>query len=218
MNYRTKEHSSRGFTLTELAIVIGVVGTFLAGTWAAYGIVMKKVKINRAADQMATFVANLKKTFPRGYHPYSSGGDITVNLVDANVFPQSMIAPCTQLDGWTGAYQNAASNCAGLPDLRAKIHTDPMSTFAGAPNGTRYIPIWIMLSANDCPAFMAAIMQRIPGRTLVWGQVSTAAIDNVALPYTTGSGHSGIMIDRSTTPEVFSNCGGAHAGIVIDLR
>jgi len=50
----------RGFTLTEMAIVLGVVGIVLGGIWAASSSVNDKQKANKAAQEVAIITQNMR--------------------------------------------------------------------------------------------------------------------------------------------------------------
>lgn len=211
-----QQHHRRGFSLTELAIVLGVAGTFLAGTWAAYGKVMKKVKINRSVAQLEQLITNLKKTFPRGqFSPYD-GNDHTGDLIDAGVIPQDMRLQCYASGTWGGAYHSNNNNniCAGFPQMGiVYIHIDPGSVWVGAPAGKNLVPIWIGGIDNKyCPAFMAEVLKRIPPSTLVWAQTTHTA----PTPENGNSNGTGVAIDQNTLPDVFKDCAN-HTGIVIRL-
>ena len=84
-----------GFTLTELAIVLGVIGIVLASIWSASAMVSKKMKVNHAIQELQTIVSNIRSIYVGGSHFSQTGSmtDITAGMVNAGVFPPEMIVP-----------------------------------------------------------------------------------------------------------------------------
>lgn len=67
----------RGFTLTEIAIVLGVVGVVLAGIWSASTAVQRSARVNRTIQQLTQIVSGTRALF-------ASYG--TINQSDAATF------------------------------------------------------------------------------------------------------------------------------------
>ena len=80
---------SRGFTLTEVAIVLGIVGIILGGIWAAAAQVYENHKVEAAENQILTIVHNVRSLYAG--RSSIEGGDLTAALVNAGVFPPDMI-------------------------------------------------------------------------------------------------------------------------------
>jgi prepilin-type N-terminal cleavage/methylation domain-containing protein len=100
-----------GFTLTEIAIVMAIVGIILAGVWAASSQVSQSNKIQKSSEQMMTIIAGYRTMFAS--RPVDTGAgwvDITCNGVTGGFFPSEMVqsgacAPGPKnypLDLWSG--------------------------------------------------------------------------------------------------------------------
>ncbi|HUY68359.1 MAG TPA: prepilin-type N-terminal cleavage/methylation domain-containing protein [Alphaproteobacteria bacterium] len=94
---------SRGFTLTEIAIVLGVVGIVLGGIWAAAALVSQNDKTQEASQDIALIVANYRSLFSTRGIDYNNGywTDFTCFGIQNNAFPSSMIVPGTSCAGPT---------------------------------------------------------------------------------------------------------------------
>lgn len=57
---RQDARSMRGFTLTEAAIVLGIVGLILGGVWVAAASVYHKLHVQRASEAILTMVGSLQ--------------------------------------------------------------------------------------------------------------------------------------------------------------
>lgn len=83
---------SRGFTLTELAIVLGVAGMILGGIWAAWSAVSLKMQTNRFDQQITMIVQNIRELYPA---PRVFAGTSWLNqsarYAAAGVFPTEML-------------------------------------------------------------------------------------------------------------------------------
>lgn len=82
---------NKGFTLTEAAIVLGVVGVVLAGVWTGASAVYKKMRIERGIQQATVIVQNMRTLYAnRGQfsHAIDTNADITAAMVRSGVFPK----------------------------------------------------------------------------------------------------------------------------------
>ena len=77
----------RGFTLTELAIVLGVIGLMLGAIWSASAMVMRHQNVNQTAKQVLITASNIRELFPQGFNNQSANQNITTAVVAAGVFP-----------------------------------------------------------------------------------------------------------------------------------
>lgn len=109
------QKQSRGFTLTELAIVLAIVGIVLGAIWVAAAQVFAANKANQATQDITTIVANIRSTFLSA-NSFSSSGDQTTAMVTAGILPSDLLTgvPASPVkNAWNGAVKvtfNPSSN------------------------------------------------------------------------------------------------------------
>ena len=112
--------SRRGFTLTEIAIVLGVIGLILAAIWTAASTVYSNHKITTVEREILTIVGNMRSLYPTGFSS-AAQADITCDVMLAGVFPSDMVppGPCVlnnwqtyPHDPWGGAVRILSSSSA----------------------------------------------------------------------------------------------------------
>ena len=82
---------SKGFTLTELAIVLGITGTVLGGIWEAASYAYLNSKLNQTVDDLMIIVSNVRAMYGMtGNMQQPNFTDITTNLVGADIMPQTV--------------------------------------------------------------------------------------------------------------------------------
>lgn len=82
---------TKGFTLTEAAIVLGALGLLLGGVWAAAGSVWDSYRLRRVEEDLFQTVQNVQNHYAQmGQLP--AGGELTQELDDdaRRLFPVSM--------------------------------------------------------------------------------------------------------------------------------
>jgi len=83
----------RAFTLTELSIVLGVIGLVLGGIWVAAGQAYNAQKATKAAGQVQQILAGYRKMF--GNRRVDTGAGVMVNVtqigINAGYFPSDMV-------------------------------------------------------------------------------------------------------------------------------
>jgi prepilin-type N-terminal cleavage/methylation domain-containing protein len=90
----------RGFTLTELAIVLGVIGLILGAIWAAASKVYSDHKVTKAIHELLVISSGIRKTY--GMHPSflsATQTDITCAMVKIGNFPVEMLPSVTCVAG-----------------------------------------------------------------------------------------------------------------------
>ncbi|MDE1901619.1 MAG: prepilin-type N-terminal cleavage/methylation domain-containing protein [Alphaproteobacteria bacterium] len=93
----------RGFTLTEIAIVLGIAGLVLGAIWEAAADVYMNKKVALITQQTIEFVSNYRKLYgPRGAG-VASWDNVTSLGVKAGYFPVDMMVGSTPTDPWGGA-------------------------------------------------------------------------------------------------------------------
>jgi prepilin-type N-terminal cleavage/methylation domain-containing protein len=92
----------RGFTLTELAIVLGVIGTILGGIWFAAANIYRNKMVNDEVRDILVIVQNMRSLTSRTHRlcqtfdPVTNNctaytwADIAPNLVPAKIFPSDL--------------------------------------------------------------------------------------------------------------------------------
>jgi prepilin-type N-terminal cleavage/methylation domain-containing protein len=92
----------RGFSLVEIAVVLGVVGIILGAIWVAAVSVSKKETVNQATQELQTIEQNMVTLYQNRSFPSACGGgtDMTDAAVKADIIPSQFtypsLAPCTK--------------------------------------------------------------------------------------------------------------------------
>lgn len=98
------KQQNRGFTLTEIAIVLAIVGVVLSGIWVAAKSVLDANKANQAVQDITTMASNIRSTFAATTQ-FTSGGNQTSAMITAGIVPNSLVdpaAPTTAKNAWNG--------------------------------------------------------------------------------------------------------------------
>ena len=142
-------HPRRGFTLTEMAIVLGVVGIVLGGIWAASSSVNDKQKANKAAQEVAIITQNMRQYYSaKNSFP---AGTLTASAMAAGLFPPDMIVNGVTVNPWgTVSAVAGSSGASEIPNLGVSVGSQ-----AGYGNG----------SASVCPNYNAPNILQI----VFWG-------------------------------------------------
>ena len=94
----------RGFTLTEIAIVLGIIGLILGGVWVAATEVRDASRCNQAVQDISTMAANMRSTFS-ATNAFSLSGKQTPNMITAGVIPNDLLGTTagSTKNAWNGA-------------------------------------------------------------------------------------------------------------------
>jgi prepilin-type N-terminal cleavage/methylation domain-containing protein len=111
-------HTRHGFTLTELAIVLSVIGTLLGAIWIASGKTTAQYRTKLASDQIRQIVNGYKAVYAQSGIDTTAGTwtDVTCMGVNAKLFPSDMPpnTACAQ-QAWNVNYPNTANYGATYP-------------------------------------------------------------------------------------------------------
>jgi type II secretory pathway pseudopilin PulG len=109
----SRAHPRIGFTLTEIAIVILIIGAIIAAIWIAAAQMHEKSLITQAQSEFGTITQNMTGMLQGGYGvsaaalpcggPTPPGGcDITGAMINAGMIPQWMVANGVATNPWGG--------------------------------------------------------------------------------------------------------------------
>ena len=76
-----------GFTLTEIAIVLGVIGLIVAGIWTAASTVQDRTRTNNAISEYNLVTSNMSTFMTGGY-----GSGASLQRADANAYGNDAVA------------------------------------------------------------------------------------------------------------------------------
>lgn len=87
-----------GFTLTEVAIVMGIIGVLLGTLWAAAGSVNEANRIRNASETIVKIAQNVRLLYiERSAFTNGQNHDLTSMLINSAVFPDDTISPVSGL-------------------------------------------------------------------------------------------------------------------------
>jgi prepilin-type N-terminal cleavage/methylation domain-containing protein len=141
--HRLKQRQA-GFTLTEIAIVLGIVGIILGAVWVAAKSVFDANKANQAAQDIITIASNIHATYLAAN---SFTGPITMTQwIAAGVVPSDLITSASSAsNAWNGAVTITASPSGNNRAFRI--------TYKGTPADAcfRIASQLVNLGTNDAP-------------------------------------------------------------------
>ena len=161
----SRSNKPRGFTLTELALVLSIVGLVLGGVWVAASALYENMRLNKASTHLITIVQNIRKSMATSpSFGGAAGANITNRMRDRGVFPVDALTE----DGQTAV--NALDPTT--------INNNRIQILIG-PDAARPDQVWIVYRfLNDaesqrlCAKFLATNLRNGPAQ--VW--------DGAALP------------------------------------
>ena len=88
-------HGKKGFTLTEIAIVLGIIGLILGAIWVAASSVYANQKVSKAITAQLQIAQGIRALYGNSANTGSAAfTDITTNMCSAGVFPTDMVVAC----------------------------------------------------------------------------------------------------------------------------
>lgn len=173
---RSLNSTTRGFTLTEITIVLGVIGAIMAAVWAASDNVGNSNKVRNAQSDVSQILEGYRSIYTiHGVDTTGGDGtDITCLGATNGLFPPSSITgACTAgttstypVNPWGGNYSAAAypteqgigisisgvpqSACAGLAAMLVSepdVIGEYINTNTNAPSATTAFAPWSITTA-----------------------------------------------------------------------
>ena len=95
----------RGFTLTELAIVLGVIGIILGAIWSAAAMIHQKQTSITTIKQIQTIASNIRALYAgRKVFASSATSNATWSFVNSGAIPGEMVVNGNVVSVWGGAF------------------------------------------------------------------------------------------------------------------
>jgi len=130
-----RDHSRKGFTLTEIAIVLGIIGLILGAIWVAASAVYNNLRVSKTTTQLLQVTQAVRAMYATTSTVDPSAnmavgavgaGTFPATYAQAGVFPSDMVisatAPTVQ-DVWGGAAGVTATTTTAANDSFAVIFT-----------------------------------------------------------------------------------------------
>ena len=147
-----------GFTLTELAIVLGIIGLILGAIWTAASKVYANNRVTKSVNEVLAVVGSVRNTYAgRGVVSAAPSVELTSAGVNFGWFPSDMVQT------------NPVCATDGLTTCPVTVWNSEMLVYGnwaggGAPATPAKFEIYIVgnggIPAKECPAFMAAVVQQ----------------------------------------------------------
>ena len=145
------QRATRGFTLTEIAIVLGIIGIILGAIWAAAAMVYENNRTKEAREQTLAIINNWRSIYgSRKVDVAGTGTDITQLTVN-NTFAPSEMIPVAGTSGGCAAGGSAATCFVTGPWNNSQVNV----TSYQANNGVAVV--YSGLSQTACNHFGNAI-------------------------------------------------------------
>jgi prepilin-type N-terminal cleavage/methylation domain-containing protein len=182
------DRKRKGFTLTEIAIVLGIIGLILGAIWTAASSVYSNQKISKANTELLSIAGAVRNTYANslqsGYANSAAltGGTtstMTIALCNAGAFPTDIVVVCATpeiSDPW------AVSTAAGVGTVLIPTSiTGTQDGFAIAMTGVPKAACANMLANVGNGAFFAGVGASLTAAG--WTAGTTAS--NLPIPATT---------------------------------
>lgn len=90
--FKKHHHYLCAFTLTEIAIVIGIIGLILAAIWVAASAAYANLKVSKAATETLAIVQNFKSLYGGNRNGQAPNGtDLTSLAISSGLIPTDML-------------------------------------------------------------------------------------------------------------------------------
>jgi prepilin-type N-terminal cleavage/methylation domain-containing protein len=174
-----------GFTLTEAAIVLAIIGLILGAIWGAAAMMMEKYREQRAVNQIIAIFGKYQQLYPN-VSSLSSGGppnppnDLTCLGMLAGAFPPDMLTTpnFTCVTFGNSSYPESPSGDSAYPTTPWG-GTSTVVVWAPVTNKNMFTIDYSGISSAGCVVLAMAALS-IPGMT------------SISVSYTTESGTTGV--------------------------
>jgi prepilin-type N-terminal cleavage/methylation domain-containing protein len=97
------EKDKRGFTLTEIAIVLGITGLIIGGIWVAASSVYNNMRVAKASTELLTITQNIRSLYASSFTVdpnadmagFAAQSGAAATYVQAGIFPTDVLANVT---------------------------------------------------------------------------------------------------------------------------
>jgi prepilin-type N-terminal cleavage/methylation domain-containing protein len=91
-----EENKKRGFTLTEIAIVLGIIGLILGAIWVAAAAVYTNMRVARSSQELLSITQAVRSLYATStVTGVAASTPMTANLIPAGVFPNDSLTAGT---------------------------------------------------------------------------------------------------------------------------
>ena len=106
-----QQKKKRGFTLTEIAIVLGIIGLILGAIWVAAGAVYQNLRVSKAQTELLQITQAIRTLYAtQTVVDTAAAVNLTSSLIAAKVFPSDAVLNATTVNGpWGGSTMNIYS-------------------------------------------------------------------------------------------------------------
>jgi prepilin-type N-terminal cleavage/methylation domain-containing protein len=149
---------ARGFSLTEISIVLALFGLLLGVIWVTASTVLQNSGVSHAIQQVTETVQNIRDQFANTQNPpgWTAGSDMTATLKGRLLFPAEMTQGASVTHAMGGTFQVVEPTCGtGAAPNTIKL---PVSVCPATPNNLVYFRIVLNgLSQTYCTKILEAV-------------------------------------------------------------
>ncbi len=172
---RTEQHK-KGFTLTEIAIVLGIIGLILGAIWVAAAGVYNNQRVNNANTAVLQITQGVRSLYATSSTTgYAAATDITAALITANAVPTNLVNGATL----SGPFPGGASGVIATSD------------------GMGFVIVMSGVSQSNC----ISVLTNIGGTSRDPGLFKADAVANAA-PATGDATTTGTGLTTAVTPGI----------------